>query len=76
MTDEHRRQGSAAGVAVKQRLAAEFSSQLLPVALEQRDRGLTNCQVADRLNQDGYTTRRGRPWTLFTVSALMNGETE
>jgi DNA invertase Pin-like site-specific DNA recombinase len=75
MTDEHRRAGSAAGVAVKQRLAAEFRTQLQPVALDLRNQGLNNRQVADHLNGAGHTTRRGRPWTLFTVSALLNGET-
>jgi DNA invertase Pin-like site-specific DNA recombinase len=36
-----------------------------------RDEGLTLRAIAERLNSDGQTTRRGRPWNASQVSRVL-----
>jgi DNA-binding CsgD family transcriptional regulator len=38
---------------------------------ELRSEGLSLRQIADRLNQDGHTTRRGKPWNQVQVKRVL-----
>lgn len=71
MTDEHRRQGSAAAREVNLAAALEYRHLMQPVIWQLQAQGMSLAQVAAELNARGYTTRRGRPWSLSTVHAIM-----
>lgn len=38
---------------------------------ELRTEGLSLRQIADRLNAEGHTTRRGKPWTSVQVMRVL-----
>ncbi|WP_410000375.1 recombinase family protein [Planctomyces sp. SH-PL14] len=38
---------------------------------ELRDQGLSLRGIADRLNEDGHTTRRGLPWNQVQVMRVL-----
>jgi DNA invertase Pin-like site-specific DNA recombinase len=64
--------GSASARGTNIRLAREFRATLRPIAQAMRDAGKTCNQIASEMNSAGYATRRGKPWTIATVSALLN----
>lgn len=71
LTDEGRKQGArAAGIAVKN-AADEAYSDLLPMLQEWREQGQTLQQIADTLNEQGHTTRRGKPWNPSQVMRVL-----
>jgi DNA invertase Pin-like site-specific DNA recombinase len=51
--------------------AVEVYSDLLPSIASMRGEGLSLRAIADRLNQEGHTTRRGRPWNPVQVSNVL-----
>lgn len=59
-----------AGEVVKA-LADEAYADLAPIVAELRSERLSLRQIADRLNQDGHTTRRGRPWSAVQVKRVI-----
>jgi Recombinase len=63
----------ARGVAVKvrQAKAAEAYTDLLPSVTALKAEGLSLRAIAERLNADGHTTRRGRPWNPVQVSRVL-----
>jgi DNA invertase Pin-like site-specific DNA recombinase len=72
LTQKARLKGAqAAGVAVA-RKAAEAYADLLPAMTEMRAGGATLQQIAGKLNDDGHTTRRGRPWNTVQVARVLN----
>jgi DNA invertase Pin-like site-specific DNA recombinase len=44
---------------------------LAPTMLEWRTGGLTLKQIGDRLNSEGHTTRRGKPWNPVQVARVL-----
>jgi DNA invertase Pin-like site-specific DNA recombinase len=61
---------SVAAVAVAER-ADEAYADLVPVVSELRDRGLSLREIAAKLNDDGHTTRRGKPWNAVQVARVL-----
>jgi DNA invertase Pin-like site-specific DNA recombinase len=71
LTDAARKKGAVrAGKAVA-KLATEAYADLRPSIAEWRDAGTTLEAIADRLNTEGHTTRRGRPWNPVQVSRVL-----
>jgi len=63
--------GAAASSLVRSKAAAEAYEDLVPTIRANRDAGLSLRQIAARLNDDGHTTRSGRPWNPMQVSRLL-----
>ena len=61
LTPEARAKGSRVAAQVRTARAKEAYRELAPMIAELREAGFTLQQIADRLNEDGLTTRRGRP---------------
>ena len=71
LTAEARRKGArAAGESLKAR-ADEAYADLAPAVAELRTKGLTLRAIADELNQQGHTTRRGKPWNQVQVLRVL-----
>jgi len=52
-------------------LADEFAKQMAPILRKARDEGVVlKNQYATWLNENGYETRRGRPWSKVAVQRL------
>jgi DNA invertase Pin-like site-specific DNA recombinase len=71
LTPEGRRLGSVAGAAAGAALAAERVAGLGPEAKELRAAGRSLRSIAGELNERGYVTRRGLPWTPTAVLRLL-----
>ena len=71
LTDEARKRGAkAAGQAVAT-LATEAYQDLEPLLRECVAAGMTQRQIADRLNADGHTTRTGKPFGQVQVLRML-----
>jgi DNA invertase Pin-like site-specific DNA recombinase len=62
--------GAAAGKAHRE-AASNAYEDLVPHMEKLKAEGLSLRAIADRLNQDGQTTRRGRPWNQVQVSRVL-----
>ena len=62
--------GQAAGEAHR-RAADESYGDLFPVVKELRANGRSLQAIADDLNDQGHTTRRGKPWNAMQVSRVL-----
>jgi hypothetical protein len=56
---------------VRKANAAAAYADLAPMVAELRAEGLSLRAIANRLNQDGHTTRRGRPWNTTQVAGVL-----
>src|SRR5262249_55182560 len=56
----------------RQRKADEAYADLYPVLVEKRQAGQSLQQIADSLNAEGYTTRRGKPWNKMQVKLVLD----
>lgn len=56
---------------VRAERAKKAAEEMAPVLLGLRAEGLTLQGIADRLNADGWTTRRGRPWSEVHVCKFL-----
>jgi DNA invertase Pin-like site-specific DNA recombinase len=65
-----RKGNKAAGVALAE-AADEAYSDLYPMLLERRKQGMTFQRIADNLNENGHTTRRGKPWNASQVLRVL-----
>ena len=63
--------GRAVAALVRQQRAAEAYSDLLPLLAELRTAGKSLQAIADELNTQGHTTRRGKPWNPVQVSRVL-----
>ena len=72
LTDEHRLAGSKIAREINLQRAKEFRESILPVAIDLQNQGMNNRQIAKAMNLAGYRTRRGKEWTIATVSQLLN----
>ena len=71
LTQEDRRKGARqAGVAVA-KAAAEAYADLRPTLADLRGKGLSLQAIADELNTQGHTTRRGKPWNPVQVARVL-----
>jgi DNA invertase Pin-like site-specific DNA recombinase len=52
-------------------LADDAYADLAPMLVELQDSGLSLREIAERLNQEGHTTRRGRPWNQTQVMRVL-----
>lgn len=71
LTDAARRKGAQrAGEAVAKN-AVEAYADLKPGMVEKRASGMTLSEIAAKLNDEGHTTRRGRPWNPTQVARVL-----
>ncbi len=72
LTDKARRKGvKAASKAISER-ARQAYADLLPTMLEWRQAGLSQQAIADRLNEQQQTTRRGCEWSQVQVKRVLD----
>lgn len=71
LTDAARRKGAKAAGDVLSKLADEAYADLAPLMLEWQREGLAQGEIAERLNREGHTTRRGAKWSQTQVSRVM-----
>ena len=65
----------AVAVKVRQGNAAEAYTDLLPSIAALKAEGLSLRDIAAKLNADGHTTRRGRPWNPVQVTRVLERAT-
>ena len=71
LTDEARKRGArSAGIAAQKSAQAAYED-VRETIRALADSGLSLRVVAQRLNEDGHTTRRGRPWNPVQVSRVL-----
>lgn len=63
--------GRVAGAAANALQANEAYADILPDMAGWRDDGCTLAEIAERLNDEGHTTRRGCDWTPGTVANVL-----
>ncbi len=63
--------GRLVGAAVNARLADEAYADILPEMIAWRADDWTLAEIAEQLNEDGHTTRRGCEWTPGTVANVL-----
>ncbi|MEW4570713.1 recombinase family protein [Tautonia sp. JC769] len=71
LTVEARARGVDRASAARRVQADSAYREIGPMAAELRGAGFTLQQIADRLNEAGYLTRRGRPWNAMQVSRVL-----
>ena len=73
--EESRLQGSAKGAkasaAVRTKAATEACVDLVPQMKQLQSEGHSLRAIAETLNTDGHTTRRGKPWNPVQVSRVL-----
>jgi DNA invertase Pin-like site-specific DNA recombinase len=67
LTPEARTKGVARSVAARKMQAVDAYADLAPFMRELHDGGHTLQGIADRLNSEGHTTRRGKAWSPTQV---------
>lgn len=71
LTDAARLKGAkSGGEAVHQKALAAYE-HILPMMRELRQAGKTLQSIADHLNAEGYTSRRGNPWSYVQVKFVL-----
>lgn len=71
LTMEARQRGTVRAGEVLRAAAKDAYSDRIPPLRELRDRGLSLRGIADRLNEEGHTTRRGLPWNQVQVIRVL-----
>lgn len=66
--------GAVAASKARTEAAAEAYTDLRPALIEMRDKGLSLRAIADELNKQGHTTRRGKPWNPVQVARVLERE--
>jgi hypothetical protein len=70
---ERKWQKTNAATRKRTKLAEDFAKQMAPVLLQaQRERVVLKNQIAAWLNDNGYTTRRGKAWSRVAVQRLFS----
>lgn len=75
LTQEGRVRGAAKSGKVAKAKADEAYSDITPLVKQLRSEGLTLQSIADRLNNDGHTTRRAKPWNQVQVMRVLERAT-
>jgi DNA invertase Pin-like site-specific DNA recombinase len=76
LTPEAIAKGRQHSATARARAASEAYADLAPTMKEWRTEGLTLEGIAERLNQQGHTTRRGRAWNPVQVSRVLERSKE
>jgi DNA invertase Pin-like site-specific DNA recombinase len=63
--------GQKLGAAAARQAAKEAYEDIIGTVRERRAAGLTLQQIADHLNADGHTTRRGKAWNAVQILRLL-----
>ncbi len=72
LTDRGRARGfRVGGKVISERTRAAYAD-LLPTMLEWRAAGMSQPAIADRLNDEGQTMRRGKPWPQVQVMRVLD----
>jgi DNA invertase Pin-like site-specific DNA recombinase len=71
LTDRARAKGQRAASKAIAEGARNAYADLLPTMQEWRAAGLSQQAIADRLNEEGQTTRRGKPWNQVQVMRVL-----
>lgn len=71
LSKEAARQGAIAGGVAVHKAALAAYEHVLPMMREMRQAGHTLQQIADKLNADGYSTRRGKQWSHVQVKLVL-----
>lgn len=71
LTAESRAKGIRKAADMSRQAASDAYSDLLPTLQEMKAEGLSLRAIAERLNTDGHTTRRGKPWNQVQVSRVL-----
>ena len=71
LTDEARAKGVRMAGDASRLAATEAYIDLLPTVQALKADGLSLRAIAERLNADGHTTRRGKPWNQVQVSRVL-----
>jgi DNA invertase Pin-like site-specific DNA recombinase len=72
LTQAARKRGARAAGERVAALANEAYADLAPMMLEWREQGQTLTQIADTLNAQGHTTRRGKAWNAVQVMRVLD----
>jgi DNA invertase Pin-like site-specific DNA recombinase len=65
------RRGAVAAAEARAELAEEAYADLLPMFRTMKAEGLTLANMAEKLNESGHRTRRGKPWNPTQVSRVL-----
>jgi DNA invertase Pin-like site-specific DNA recombinase len=71
LTQEARVKGAQAAGEAASRAADEAYSDLTPMMQQWRTEGLSLQAIAVKLNAEGHTTRRGKPWNAVQVGRVL-----
>jgi DNA invertase Pin-like site-specific DNA recombinase len=71
LTAESRAKGIRMAGDASRRAAEEAYSDLIPTVQAMKAEGLSLRAIAERLNAEGHTTRRGKPWNQVQVSRVL-----
>jgi hypothetical protein len=66
------RRGAVAAAEVRAELADEAYADLLPTLRTMKAEGLTLAKMAEKLNEAGHKTRRGKLWSPTQVSRVLD----
>jgi DNA invertase Pin-like site-specific DNA recombinase len=72
LTDKARARGRRAASKAISENARNAYADLLPTMREWRQANLSQQAIADKLNQEGHTTRRGLPWNQVQVMRVLS----
>lgn len=72
LTPEGRAKGRVGSALTRHRLAIEAMASLIPLMTAMREHGASLRDIADRLNADGHTTRKGAKWSPTQVSRVLS----
>ena len=71
LTVDARVKGAARSVAVRKAAAVDAYADIARFIREMKDSGLTLRAIAHRLDAEGHTTRRGKPWNPTQISRVL-----
>lgn len=74
LTTEAQRLGARLGAESQRLRAKEHHEEMMPLMLKMRYQGHTFDEIAQALNYQGFTTRRGNPWKAISVWFVLNRE--
>jgi DNA invertase Pin-like site-specific DNA recombinase len=74
LSNEARQRGAKAAGEANAAKAKEAYADLIDEMVEWRNQGASYQMIADRLNHDGQTTQRGKPWTATAAWRVLGRE--
>jgi DNA invertase Pin-like site-specific DNA recombinase len=72
LTAEARSRGALQGASAARRAADEAYIDVVPLVRQLKCGGASLRQIAAALNEDGHTTRRGKPWNAVQVGRVLS----